>query len=58
MHIIGWIIVVWLIGSILYSLSFAFRTAIAMPEGYLGRMIFMQIIKGLIAFGLIAALTG
>jgi hypothetical protein len=57
MQIIGWIIVVWLAGSILTSLSVAFRAAGMMGTGYLGRMIIIQVVKGGIVYAIIKAIT-
>lgn len=58
MEILGWIVAIWLIGSIIYSTIFAFNLSKnpITPEGYLGRMLFMQLIKGLIVYFIINAL--
>jgi len=65
MKVLGWIFVVWLIGSILYSLAFTARGFSAMqshgdPLGmsnrWGGRMIVIQIVKGIIAFFIISLL--
>lgn len=58
MQIIGWVVGIWLIGSILVSLSVAFRAAPVMPPGYLGRMVIIQTIKGGIAYFIIRAVSG
>lgn len=58
MEILGWIVAIWLIGSIIYSTIFAFNVSQnpITPDGYLGRMLFMQLIKGVIAYFIINSL--
>jgi hypothetical protein len=65
MKVIGWIFVVWLIGSILYSLVFTARglseiqshgDPLGMSSRWGGRMIVFQIVKGIIAFFIISLL--
>lgn len=57
MNVVGWIVFAWLVGSILYSLGFAFRAALVMPQGYLARMIFIQLAKAAVAALVFGALT-
>ncbi len=58
MEILGWIAAIWLIGSIIYSTILALNLSQSpiTPDGYLGRMLFMQLIKGVIAYFILNAL--
>ena len=57
MIILGWLVAIGLIISILVSMSVAIRLTPLMPHGYFGRMVFIQGIKGLIAFFIIRAIS-
>ena len=59
MKVIGWIFVVWLIGSILYSLAFTARGHVGLQRDGVpsdlsnpwGRnMLIIQVVKGIVAF--------
>jgi len=65
MKVLGWIFVVWLIGSILWSLAFTAGGCSAIqPHGdpmgmsnrWGGRMIVIQIVKGIIALFIVSLL--
>ena len=58
MQIVGWIAAIWLIISIMVSLSVAIRAAPGMPQGYFGRMIIIQAIKAGVAYLIIRAVSG
>ena len=65
MKILGWLFVVWLIGSIIYSIGFTARgysgmkasgDQLGMANRWGGRMLMIQLVKAIVAFFLIVLL--